>query len=75
MQDLHSNSFELIQMFRTRTRFRSGQNVEIFSGAPESDERICGQRWRPRIEITKAWNILQLCYGEFQINGVFIIAP
>ena len=43
----------------------------IFGGAPEYDERNYGQGWRPRIEITTAWDILQVCYGDFQINGTF----
>ena len=47
------------------------KNVEDFGGARESDDRIYGQSLRSRSEITKAWNILQLCYWEFQINGIF----
>ena len=53
----------------------TSKNVRIFGGAPENDEIIYGQGWRPRIEITTAWDILQVCYGEFQINGIFIIIP
>ena len=30
------------------------KNVRIFGGAPENDEIIYGQGWRPRSEITKA---------------------
>ena len=51
------------------------KNVQIFGGAPENDERNYGQGWRPRIKITKAWDILQVCYGDFQINEIFNIAP
>ena len=39
------------------------KNVRIFGGAPENDERNYGQGWRPRIEITTAWDILQVGYG------------
>ena len=39
------------------------KNVRIFGGAPENDEIIYGQGWRPRIEITTAWDILQVGYG------------
>ena len=51
------------------------KNVEIFGGAPENDERNYGQGWGPRIEITMAWDILQVCYGDFQIKEIFNIAP
>ena len=37
------------------------KNVEDFGGAPENDERNYGQGWRPRIEITTAWDNLQVC--------------
>ena len=30
------------------------KNVRIFGGAPENDEIIYGQSWRPRIKIIKA---------------------
>ena len=43
--------------------FEVSKNVEIFGGAPENDERNYGQGWRPRIEITTAWDILQVGYG------------
>ena len=39
------------------------KNVEIFCGAPENYERNYGQGWGPRIEITTAWDILQVGYG------------
>ena len=51
------------------------KNVKDFGGARENDERVYEQSLRSRSEITKAWNILQVCYGEFQINGIFILAP
>ena len=37
------------------------KNVRIFGGAPENDEIIYGQGWRPRSEITKAWRIICKC--------------
>ena len=53
------------------------KNVRIFGGAPENDEIIYGQSWRPRIKIIKALGIiLQVCYGDFRNNGIFYnIAP
>ena len=51
------------------------KNVEIFGGAPENDERIYGQSWRPRIEITTALGYLQVCYGDFRNKEIFNIAP
>ena len=41
--------------------FEVSKNVEIFGGAPENDERNYGQGWRPRVEITTVWDILQVC--------------
>ena len=43
--------------------FGESKNVRNFGGAPENDERNYGQGWRPRIEITTAWDILQVGYG------------
>ena len=39
------------------------KNVWIFGGAPENDERNYWPDWRPRIEITIAWDILEVGYG------------
>jgi len=50
------------------------KNVKNLGGAWES-ERICMQSLRPTSEIEKSHRIkLHVCYGEFQINGIFIIA-
>ena len=55
MQDLNSNSFEFNSNgFELGLDKRKVQNVRIFGGPPENDERNYGQGWRPRIEITKA---------------------
>ena len=62
MKDLNSNSFEF-----NSNGFELGldkwkiQNVRIFGGAPENDERNYGQGWRPRIEITKALGFICKC--------------
>ena len=49
------------------------KNVEIFGGAQKNDERNYGQGWRPRIEITTAWDILQVGYGNSTSMEYFII--
>ena len=42
---------------RKKWVFGMSKNVEKFGGALENDERTYGQSWRPRIEITTAWDI------------------
>ena len=60
MKDLNSNSFEFNSNgFELGLNKRKVQNVRILGGAPENDERNYGQGWRPRIEITTAWDNLQ----------------
>ena len=76
MQDLNSNLFEFNSNGLNQNKvLEVSKNVWIFGGAPENDERNYGQGWRPRIEITMAWDILQVCYGDFQIKEIFNIAP
>ena len=45
--------------------------LRFFGGAPKNDERNYGQGWRPRIEITTAWDILQVGYGDFRNKEIF----
>ena len=50
------------------------KNVRIFGGAPENDEIIYGQSWRPRIKIIKALGYCK-CVMVNSKNGIFNIAP
>ena len=64
MKDLNSNSFDLnTNDLNGNEGLERSKNVRIFGGAPENDERNYGQGWRPSIEITTAWDILQVGYG------------
>ena len=64
LQELNSKSFEFNSNGLNKDQdLEVSKNVEIFGGAPENDERNYGQGWRPRIEITTAWDILQVGYG------------
>ena len=49
------------------------KNVRIFGGAPENDEIIIGKVLRSTRSRKGMGFILQVCYGEFQINGIILL--
>ena len=76
MKDLISNSFEFNSNgFELGLDKRKVQNVQIFDGAPENDERNYGQGWRPNLKQKRDEIILQVCYGAFRNKEIFNIAP
>ena len=51
------------------------KNVRIFGGAPENDEIIYGQGWRPNLKQKRNEIILHVCFGDFRNKEIFNIAP
>ena len=60
---------------RRKWVFGRSKNVEKFGGARENDERIYGKVGDQELRLQRHWDILQVCYGEFEINEIFKIAP
>ena len=68
----NSNSFDLKSNGLNRKwGLGRSKNDRIFGGAPENDEIIYGQSWRPRIKIIKALGYFASVLRWFQNNGIF----
>ena len=76
MQDLNSNSFEFNSNgFALGLDKRKVQKCSDFWWSSGKWQKNYWQGWRPRIAITMAWDILQVCFGDFRNNEIFNIAP
>ena len=72
MKAVNSNSFEFNSNgFELGLEKRKVQKCRIFGRAPEYDKRIYGKVGDQELRLQRHWDILQVCYGEFQINEMF----